>query len=138
MTEERYERGWEILQAIHAGVGEQAMERLEKISPDLARYIVEFPYGDVWSRPGLDLKSRAIATIASLTTLGHATSELKAHINAALNIGCSQQEIIEIMIHMAVYAGFPAAMNGIFAAHEVFAIRARREGEDGGERGNDC
>jgi 4-carboxymuconolactone decarboxylase len=134
MTEDRSDRGWEILKEIHVGVGDRAMEKLEKISPDFARYIVEFAYGDVWSRPGLDLKSRAIATIASLTTSGNATSELKAHLNAALNIGCSEQEIIELMIHLAVYAGFPAAMNGIFAAQEVFAMRAKREGEEREEK----
>jgi 4-carboxymuconolactone decarboxylase len=134
MTEDRSDRGWEILKEIHVGVGDRAMEKLEEISPDFARYIVEFAYGDVWSRPGLDLKSRAIATIASLTTSGNAISELKAHLNAALNIGCSEQEIIEIMIHIAVYAGFPAAMNGIFAAQEVFAMRSKREGEESEEK----
>jgi 4-carboxymuconolactone decarboxylase len=131
MTEDRSDRGWEILKEIHVGVGDRVMEKLEEISPDFARYIVEFAYGDVWSRPGLDLKSRAIATIASITTSG---GELKAHINAALNIGCSEQEIIELMIHLAVYAGFPAAMKGIFAAQEVFAMRSKREGEEGEEK----
>jgi 4-carboxymuconolactone decarboxylase len=86
----------------------------------LARYIIEFAFGDVFSRPGLDLKSREIATVAALTALGTATPQLKVHINAALNVGCTRQEVIEIIIQMAVYAGFPAALNGMFAAKGVF------------------
>jgi 4-carboxymuconolactone decarboxylase len=92
------------------------IERLKDIAPDLARYVIEFPFGDVYNRPGLDLKSREIATIAALTTLGNAISQLKVHINGALNVGVSRQEIIEIIIQMAVYAGFPAALNAMYAA----------------------
>ncbi|HWR26230.1 MAG TPA: carboxymuconolactone decarboxylase family protein, partial [Methanosarcina sp.] len=76
-----------------------------------------------YSRPGLDLKSREIATVAALTALGNARPQLKVHINAALNVGCSKEEIIEIIIQMAVYAGFPAALNAMFAAKEVFQER---------------
>jgi 4-carboxymuconolactone decarboxylase len=82
--------------------------------------LVEFPYGDIYTRPGLDLKSREIATIAALTALGNATPQLKVHVHAALNVGCSQEEIVETIMQMAVYAGFPAALNGLFAAREVF------------------
>jgi len=72
------------------------------------------------NRPGLDLTSREIATVAALTTLGNAISRLKVHIKGALNVGVSRQEIIEIIIQMAVYAGFPAALNAMYAAKEVF------------------
>lgn len=123
MTEDRYDRGWDKLLSIHAEVGEQSLAKFEQVSPDLARYIIEFAYGDIWNRPGLDLKSRSIATVASLITSGNATSELKAHINGALNVGCSRQEIMEIIIHLAVYTGFPSAINAMFAAQEVFAKR---------------
>lgn len=85
--------------------------------------MIEFPFGDVYSRPGLDLKSREIATIAALAALGNAQPQLKVHIFAALNVGCTQEEIIEVFIQMAVYAGFPAALNALFAAREVFAAR---------------
>ncbi len=80
-------------------------------------------FGDVYGRPELDLKSREIATIASLTTLGSAIPQLKVHVHAALNVGCTRQEIIEIMIQMAVYAGYPTALNALFAAKEVFDER---------------
>lgn len=94
---------------------------LADIAPDFATYVFEFPFGDVYSRPGLDLRSREIATIAALAAMGNAQPQLKVHIEAGLNVGLSRQEIVEILIQMAVYAGFPAALNGLFAAKEVFA-----------------
>jgi 4-carboxymuconolactone decarboxylase len=71
----------------------------------------------------LDLKSREIATIAALTALGNAQPQLKVHIHGALNVGCTREEVIEVIIQMAVYAGFPAALNGMFTAKEVFKER---------------
>ena len=70
---------------------------------------------------GLDLKSREIATIAALVTLGNSPRELKAHIRGALNVGCTREEVLEVIIQMAVYAGFPAAINGIEVAGETFS-----------------
>jgi 4-carboxymuconolactone decarboxylase len=102
---------------------EGVIENLKDISPDFARYIIEFPFGDIYSRSGLNLKSREIAIVASLVTMGNALSQLKVHINGALNVGCSRTEIIEVIMQMAVYAGFPAALNGLFAAKEVFDER---------------
>jgi len=89
--------------------------------------VVESVFGDVFSRPALDLKSREIATVAALAALGNAAPQLRLHINAALNVGCSRAGIAEIMIQMAAYAGFPAALNGVAAASEVFAARDGRE-----------
>lgn len=96
---------------------------LADIAPDFANYVLEFPFGDIYCRPGLDLRSREVATIAALAALGNAQPQLKVHIEAGLNVGLSRQEITEILIQMAVYAGFPAALNGLFAAKEVFAAR---------------
>ncbi|CAN7241280.1 carboxymuconolactone decarboxylase family protein [Phenylobacterium sp. LjRoot225] len=93
------------------------------IAPDFARYVFEFPFGDIYCRPGLDLRAREIATIAALTALANAGPQLKVHIEAGLNVGLSREEIIEVIMQMAVYAGFPAALNGLFAAKEVFARR---------------
>ena len=123
MDTQRYERGWKKLEEIDGEAGKNVMESLKDIAPDLGRYIIEFPFGDVYARPGLDLKSREIATVAALAALGNARPQLKVHIHGALNVGCTREEIIEIMIQMAVYAGFPAALNGVFAAKEVFAER---------------
>lgn len=128
MTEEnRYARGWDKLKEIDGQAGERVIESLKDIAPDLGRYVIEFPFGDVYSRPGLDLRSREIATVAALTALGTAAPQLKVHLHAALNVGCTRIEIVEIMIQMAVYAGFPAALNGVMLAKEVFAERDDRE-----------
>ncbi len=123
MKSERYKKGWDKLQEIDGAAGENVINALKDIAPDFADLLIEFPFGDVYSRDGLDLKSREIATVAALTAIGTASPQLKVHIHGALNVGCTQQEIIEIMIQMAVYAGFPAALNGLFTAKEVFDER---------------
>jgi 4-carboxymuconolactone decarboxylase len=120
-TDGRFERGLRALDAIDGDAGKRVMDSLADIAPDFARYLIEFPFGDIYSRPGLDLRSREIATIAALTALGHAIPQLKVHIQAGLNVGLSREEIIETIMQMAIYAGFPAALNGLFAAKEVFA-----------------
>jgi 4-carboxymuconolactone decarboxylase len=119
----RFERGLAKLREIDGEAGERVIEALKDIAPDLARYMIEFPFGDIYQRPGLDLRSREMATVAALTALGTAQPQLKVHIHGALNVGCTRTEIVEIIIQMAVYAGFPAALNGMFAAKEVFAER---------------
>jgi 4-carboxymuconolactone decarboxylase len=119
-TESRFERGTRALAQIDGTAGEKVVESLADIAPDFARYLIEFPFGDIYSRPGLDLRAREIATIAALTALGNAAPQLKVHIAAGLNVGLSRQEIVEIIMQMSVYAGFPAALNGLFAAKDVF------------------
>jgi 4-carboxymuconolactone decarboxylase len=121
--QDRYQRGWEKLKEVDGEGGERVIESLEDIAPDFARYLIEFPFGDIYSRPGLDLKSREIAAVAALTALGNTTPQLKVHIHGALNVGCTRQEVVEIIMQIAVYAGFPAALNGLFAAKEIFKER---------------
>lgn len=120
---ERYARGWAKLRDIDGEAGERVVASLGDIAPDFARYLIEFPFGDIYARPGLDLRSREIAVVAALTALGTAAPQLRVHINGALNVGCTRQEVVEVIMQMAVYAGFPAALNGLFAAKEVFAER---------------
>lgn len=121
MSDERYEQGLKTLEGISPHAARRIDDLLKEICPDMARYIVEFPYGDIYARPGLDIKSREIATIASLVTLGFAPDQLKAHVENALNVGCSPEEIVEVVLQMAVYAGFPAAVQGLLTVKEVFA-----------------
>lgn len=121
MSSERYIIGQEMLQRVDGKGGEAVVDSLRDIAPDFARYLIEFPFGDIYARPGLDLRSREIATIAALTALGNAAPQLKVHIAAGLNVGLTQEEITEVIMQMAVYAGFPAALNGLFAAKAVFA-----------------
>lgn len=122
-TESRFERGARALSEIDGEGGQKVVDSLADIAPDFARYIIEFPFGDIYSRPGLDLRSREIATIAALTALGNAAPQLKVHIQAGLNVGLSRDEITEVIMQMAVYAGFPAALNGLFAAKDVFETK---------------
>jgi 4-carboxymuconolactone decarboxylase len=118
---DRYARGWQKLKEVDDVAGERVVEAMADISPDLGRYIVEFGFGDIYSRAGLTLREREIATIAALTAMGNATPQLKVHIAAGLNVGLTRNEITETILQMALYAGFPAALNGMFAAKEVFA-----------------
>ncbi len=123
MTDTRFEAGLQRLAEIDGEAGAKVISALESIAPDLARYTIEFPFGDIYQRPALDLKSREIATVAALTALGHAQPQLAVHLHGALNVGCTPQEVIEVIIQMAVYAGFPAAINGMLTAKSVFIER---------------
>lgn len=126
MNSERYITGQKMLQQVDGKGGDTVVDSLKDIAPDFARYLLEFPFGDIYARPGLDLRSREIATVAALTAMGNAAPQLKVHIAAALHVGLTQDEIIEVIMQMAVYAGFPAALNGLFAAKEVFAANNER------------
>jgi 4-carboxymuconolactone decarboxylase len=121
---ERYQRGWAKLKEVDGQAGENVIASLADIAPDFARLVIEFPFGDIYSRPGLDLKSRELAVVAALTAMANAGPQLRVHIHGALNVGCTRDEVVEVIMQMAVYAGFPAALNGLFAAMEVFAATA--------------
>lgn len=123
VSESRLERGKRALDEIDGQAGHNVVAALADIAPDFATYLFEFPFGDIYSRGGLGLREREIATIAALSAMGNAAPQLKVHIEAGLNVGLSQDEIVEILMQMAVYAGFPAALNGLFAAKDVFERR---------------
>lgn len=116
----RYEKGIAKFKEIKGDGAELSIERLKSLNPDLEKFVMEFAFGDVYNRPSLDLRSREIATIASLATLGNSPQQLKVHVQAALNVGVKKEEIIEVILQMAIYAGFPAAINAMQAACEVF------------------
>ena len=121
---ERMKRGLANLRKIDGKAGEKVVESLAGVSPDLARYTIEYPFSDIYDRPGLALRDREIATIAALTAMGIAAPQLKVHIHAGLNVGVTRREVEEIIIQMSVYAGFPAALNGMQIAGEVFDERS--------------
>ena len=121
MSGDRYERGAAMLAAVDGLTGLAVVEGLAKSFPDFARYIVEFPFGDIYARKGLGLRERELATVAALCALGHALPQLRVHVHAALHVGCSPIEVVEVVMQMAVYAGFPAALNGLAVVREVFA-----------------
>jgi 4-carboxymuconolactone decarboxylase len=118
--DERRARGLRALAEITGESGQNVVDRLRDIAPDFADWIIDFSYGDVMARPGLDRRTRQLATIAALTALGNAQPQLRVHIVGALNVGCRPQEVVEVILQMAVFAGFPAAINALNVAREVF------------------
>jgi 4-carboxymuconolactone decarboxylase len=124
-NEARYRRGLDALNQISKSSGEAVVKSFEDIAPDLGRYILEFSYGDVFSRPNLDLKIRELATVSALTGLNTTASELplKVHVNGALNVGASSQEIIEAIMHMIPYVGFVKVQQAMALAEVVFKER---------------
>jgi len=123
MTDEQhFENGLAMLKTM---VGEAEAERIRQgwreISPDLERLILEFVAGRIWTRSGLDLKTRSLSTVAALTALGR-TSALELNIRMALGNGATKEDVLEIMLHMAPYAGFPAVWDAMKIAARVFAV----------------
>jgi 4-carboxymuconolactone decarboxylase len=117
--ESRYERGLAKMRVMFGPGIDSALKSLAATSPDLERTLVEFPFGDIYPRPGLDLKTREMLTVAALTVLGYPQAELKDHIRGALNVGCTADEVLEVILQMAVYAGFPAALEAVKTAATV-------------------
>lgn len=110
--------------------GKRARKAVHRTSPDLARLYVEYPFGQIYSRRGLDLKTRELTALAALAALGNARPQLKMHVHGALNVGCSRTQILEVLLMTTVFAGFPAALNAVDAAREAFEERSalRRKG----------
>ena len=113
MTESQYEIGMEVRKEVLGGeYVEQAQARTTEFDADFQRYITEAAWGSVWARPDLDRRTRSLVTIAILATLGR--EELLVHLRGSRNIGVDTHEIAEVLMHVAVYAGIPAA-NAAFA-----------------------
>jgi 4-carboxymuconolactone decarboxylase len=119
-------RGRAILAELAPDGGTALIESLDAIAPDFARHVVDFAFGEICARQGLDLKTRELLTVAALTALGTAAPQLEFHIRAAERSGCTRSEIVEAIVQMAVYAGFPAALNGLAIARTAFASPARK------------
>lgn len=122
---DRYLRGVEILQQIGLTGRDAAVNRIAELAPDFARMAIEFPYGDLWSRSELDAATRELAAIAALAAVGKAFPQLRTHVTAALNLGSTRPQIIEILMQTSVFAGFPAALNALEHCADLLA-----DGED--------
>jgi 4-carboxymuconolactone decarboxylase len=122
MHSERFDTGMKKLEEIDGDAGKNVYGKLNAISPFMARYLVEC-FGEVCALPEISNREREIAVIGALTALGHALPQLKVHVNAGLNVGLSKDEIIAIINTMSAYAGFPATLNALFTAQEVFVER---------------
>ncbi|GAA0767996.1 carboxymuconolactone decarboxylase family protein [Ideonella azotifigens] len=109
--------------AIDGSAGEKVIASLAAIAPDLGRFIIEFAFGDIYTRQALDLHTRELVTVAALAAMGNARPQLKVHTHGFLNVGGSREELVELVIHTAPYAGFPRAINAALAVQEVLAER---------------
>ena len=114
-------RGRALYSEIIGDIG--PIEQLRSVLPDIDRYVVDFFYGEIYDRSTLDLKTREVVSVAALAALGTAQPQLRAHINGALNVGWTRHEIAEILLQVMLHAGFPATLNGLAAAREVFTAR---------------
>ena len=127
--ETRAERGRRLLNEIDGAAGEAVIAGLQDIAPDFAELLFEFPFGDIYAREGLSLRDRELATVAALSAMGTAPKQLGVHVHGALNVGVTREEIVEVMMQMAVYAGFPAALNALGVAKDVIAERDAESGD---------
>lgn len=120
MHNENYQRGLLLMNKLHGDhSGAMIINGLKDICPELASMTIEWGFGEILSRDGLDIKTRELAIIASCVTLGNAQLQLIAHIEAAFTAGATREEIIEVILQTALYAGFPSVTNALFAAKEL-------------------
>ena len=117
----RYEKGLQQLKIIDGKAGETVISSLENIAPDLGKYIIEFAFGDIYTRKQLSLAEKEMITLSSLLTTGGCEAQLKVHIQSALHIGISPQKIIEIFMQCIPYTGFPKVLNAVFTAQQIFS-----------------
>ena len=121
MQTDRYQLGQQMLEKIHGGhVGEQMVAELSDICPEFVDMTIEWSFGEVASRTNIDLKTRELVIIASCVTLGHVVPQLEAHIEGAIQVGCTREEIVEVILQMSVYAGMATASNAFRIAKAVF------------------
>lgn len=128
MESTRFERGLVKLREIDGIGGEGVIRSLEDSAPDLGRYIIEFAFGDIYSRPGLTLQEREPVTIASLPTAGGCEPQLEVHLHGAQNTGLPPEKLVEALMQCVPYVGFPKVLNAVFTAKRVFKERAPMEG----------
>ncbi|AUX44685.1 uncharacterized protein SOCE26_061520 [Sorangium cellulosum] len=126
---DRFARGSAVLGRLDPAAPQRVMEGYADLAPDFGRYVIEYPFGDIYARPGLDLRTRLLTAVAALAAVGDSEVPLGNHIRYALNVGCTREEIVETVMQVSVYAGFPRAVKGLAVVEKVLAER-------GGERGS--
>ncbi|HKU66537.1 MAG TPA: carboxymuconolactone decarboxylase family protein [Candidatus Baltobacteraceae bacterium] len=123
---DRYERGEELLRKIDGDkVADNLIARYESLAPDFTRYLVEFAFGEIYAREG-DLKHREIVAIASLATMGGCDAQLETHVHGAFNVGLTEREIVETVMTLIPYIGFPKALNAMSVVKRVVDKRSAR------------
>ena len=115
-----YQRGMNEIRKQLGPMADSYIQKIKAVAPEFAWLNVTFPFGELYTRDVLDLKTRELCTVAALTLQGFSLPQLKVHIDAALRCGASREEVIEVITQMIAYAGFPAATNALRIAQEVF------------------
>jgi 4-carboxymuconolactone decarboxylase len=121
--QDRFDHGMEVLRRVDGEVGQRVIDALADINPELGHQVVAWAFGEIYDRPGLPPRDRQLVTLGMLTALGSCEAQLEVHINAALNVGLAPDEVIEALLHSAVYCGMPKAVNATFVAKKVFGER---------------
>ncbi|MEV0715272.1 carboxymuconolactone decarboxylase family protein [Asanoa sp. NPDC050611] len=121
--QDRFERGKAVLDRVDGESGRRVVDALTDISPELGHQVVSWAFGEIYARPGLPPRDRQLVTLGMLTALGGCEPQLEVHVNASLNVGLTAAEIVEALLHSAVYCGIPKALNATMVAKKVFAER---------------
>ena len=125
MPNERYERGEKLLRKIDGDkVADNLIADYEEIAPDFTRYLIEFAFGEIYARAG-DLKQKELIAISSLATMGGCDKQLGTHVRGALNVGLTEAEIVEAVMTLIPYIGFPKALNAMAVLKHVMDKRKR-------------
>src|SRR5665213_3809324 len=123
MDSERFERGEKMMRLVDGDrVTDHLLARYDDIAPDFAKYLVEFGFGEIYARDG-DLRQRELVAIASLATMGGCDAQLETHLHGAFNVGLTQAEIVEAVMTLIPYVGFPKALNALATLKRVIEKR---------------
>jgi 4-carboxymuconolactone decarboxylase len=115
-----YQRGMNEIRKQLGPMADSYIEKIKAVAPEFAWVNVTFPFGELYARDVLDLKTRELCTVAALTVQGFSLPELRIHVDAAVRSGASREEVVEVITQMIAYAGFPAATNALMTAMAVF------------------
>jgi 4-carboxymuconolactone decarboxylase len=121
---DEYQHGLQVLARVDGAAGQNVVAALADVAPDMGREIVAWAFGRIYDRPGLTPQQRQLVTLGALTALGGVDMQLHVHIGAALNVGLTRDEIVEVFLHAVPYVGFARAMNAVLVARDVFEARA--------------
>jgi len=117
---DRYRLGLDVAERLAADKLEHFVKSgVAEVAPDFARMVIEFAFGDIYSRDTLNLKTREMIAIAALATSGTAGPQLRVHVESAASAGITKREIVELFMQIALYAGFPAALNALADCHDL-------------------
>ncbi|WP_338932469.1 carboxymuconolactone decarboxylase family protein [Streptomyces netropsis] len=129
-ADDRMERGLETIRRIERAERPGVLDGFSDVAPGFGEIIVGYAFGDICSRPGLETPTRQLVTVAALTTLGNAAPQLSFHVRGARNVGCTRQDIVETVMHLCPYAGFPATVEALKVVAAVFQAEPEQAGDE--------